>query len=291
MWIVTDLRKLRRGALCVLLAAAVVYAPGKLRRVLHPAPDTVGTAETIKMPETVGTAETVEPPNPAPTPNESAISGGNSTGDGEFSTQLSTIVEKHTVILDAGHGGEDGGAVSPEGVPESGINLAVALRTGDLLRLVGQRTAFTRETEASLADPSLPTIRARKNDDLRRRAALVNGTEGAVLISIHQNSLPSSPATHGAQVFWNGAEGGQALAECIQGQLNRSANSGNGKQARPMGQGVYLMAHADAPAALVECGFLSNGGDAAALQTDAYQLELALAVAEGFLLWRDSVPR
>ena len=96
------------------------------------------------------------------------------------------------MVIDPGHGGEDGGAVSPGGVQESHINLAVSKQLRDLLRFAGVPTAMTREEDVTICDEGLGTIRARKASDIRNRVAIVNGTENAVLLSIHQNSLPSS---------------------------------------------------------------------------------------------------
>ncbi|MBR3641475.1 MAG: N-acetylmuramoyl-L-alanine amidase, partial [Oscillibacter sp.] len=138
------------------------------------------------------------------------------------------------VVIDAGHGGEDGGAVSADGVAESGINLAIALKTEGLLRFFGVRTELTRREDVSLARGDLSTVRERKADDLRRRAEIVNAAPNAVLLSIHQNSLPSSSQTHGAQAFWNREEGAQVFADAIQGQFNRVINTHRAKDARPI---------------------------------------------------------
>ena len=195
----------------------------------------------------------------------------------------SGMTEPVTVVIDPGHGGEDGGAVSPEGIEESGLNLSIAFRVRDLLRLTGCRTVMTRTEDVSIGDQSLATVRARKSSDLRKRVEIVNDTENAVLLSVHQNSLPSSPVTHGAQAFWNRRDGGETLAKLIQASLNAQINAGNEKKAYPIPDGVYLMKHADAAAALVECGFLSNAWETAQLTRDAYQKELAAAIAAGYL--------
>lgn len=188
-----------------------------------------------------------------------------------------------TVIVDAGHGGEDGGAVSTDGiVSESQLNLSVALRVHDLLRFSGQPTRMTRSEDVSIHTEG-NTIRARKASDLRNRVALVNETENAVLLSIHQNSLPSSPVTHGAQTFWNQQEGAEPLAKVIQDSLNTVINPENPKQPRRIPDTIYLMNHAAAPAILVECGFLSNREDTANLQDPAYQTKLAAAITTGYL--------
>ena len=112
-----------------------------------------------------------------------------------------------TVVVDAGHGGEDGGAVAADGTVESGLNLAIARRVRDLLTFAGVPTAVTRDGEDAIYDPGSATLREKKVSDLHNRVELVNAIPGAVLLSIHQNSLPSSPSTQGAQVFWNGRRG------------------------------------------------------------------------------------
>ena len=188
-----------------------------------------------------------------------------------------------TVVIDPGHGGEDGGAVSPGGVAESQINLAVSLRVSDLLRFTGLRTRLTRMEDVTICDQGLDTMRQRKTSDLKNRVKLVEETENAILLSIHQNSLPSSPTTQGAQAFWNRQDGAEGLANLIQDSLNGSVNAGNEKQARPIPATIYLMKHIDAPGVIVECGFLSNASEAVKLQEPSYQPRRAAAIAAGYL--------
>ena len=187
-----------------------------------------------------------------------------------------------TVVVAPGHGGEDGGAVSAGGVLESHINLAVAARVNDLLRFSGQRTVMTRTEDVSIHTKG-DTIRARKASDIRNRVALVNNMESAVLLSIHQNSLPTSPVTHGAQVFWNQQEGGEELARVVQDSLNIAINPGNEKHPKQIPGTIYLMKHVTAPAILVECGFLSNTEETSMLQNASYQMKLAAAITTGYL--------
>lgn len=187
-----------------------------------------------------------------------------------------------TVVIDPGHGGEDGGAVSSSGVEESLINLAVSTRLNDLLRFVGVRTVMTRTKDVSIHTEG-DTMRARKVSDIHNRVELVNGIENSVLISVHQNSLPSSAVTHGAQVFWNRQEGGEALAESVQEVLNGTINPGNEKHTKRIPDTIYLMKHTTASGILVECGFLSNSTETEKLQKPSYQLKLAAAIACGYL--------
>ena len=187
------------------------------------------------------------------------------------------------LVLDAGHGGEDGGAVSTSdpSVSEGGLNLAVALRVEDLMALLGQETVMSRREDVSVHSEDAVTLREKKVSDIHNRAALVNDTADAVLLSIHQNSLPSSPVTHGAQVFWNSGEGAQEWAQSVQDALNAAINPGNEKKTKRIPDSIYLMNHITAPGILVECGFLSNREETVRLQEPAYQLRLATAITAG----------
>ena len=186
------------------------------------------------------------------------------------------------VVLDAGHGGADGGAVSESGAAESGINLAIARRLAGVLPFFGQPVVLTRSGEEALCGPEDVTLRQQKVSDTKNRVALANGIAGARLISVHQNCLPGHPSVHGAQAFYNGADGAGALAERIQQALNEAVNDG-GKECRRISDSIYLMKHIRCPGVLVECGFLSNREETALLQQPDYQLRLAAAIAAGYL--------
>ena len=190
-----------------------------------------------------------------------------------------------TVVIDPGHGGQDGGAVAADGTAESEINLAVSLRLEGLLRFAGVPTEMTRREDVMVCDPGLSTMRQRKVSDIHNRVELVNGIPGAVLLSIHQNSLPSSPVTHGAQAFRNREPEAEALAQTMQDTLNTVVNTHRAKEPKQIPDSIYLMNHVDAPAVLVECGFLSNREEAARLQQEDYQKTLATVIAAGYLRW------
>ena len=189
----------------------------------------------------------------------------------------------YAVVVDAGHGGEDGGAVAGDGTVESGLNLDIARRVRDLLTFSGVATVMTRTGEAAIYDPGSETLREKKVSDLHNRVELVNALSGSVLLSIHQNSLPSSPSTQGAQVFWNRQEGAEELAESIQLALNAALNAGHEKKAAQVPSSVYLMKEITVPGVLVECGFLSNTAETERLKDPAYQTHLAAAIAAGLL--------
>ena len=186
-------------------------------------------------------------------------------------------------VLDAGHGGEDGGAVAADGTKESEINLALTERLEALLALLGEQTRMTRTGDVSLHSDGAATTRQRKSSDLRNRAALVEQTPNAVLVSIHQNSLPSHRSVHGAQVFYGAEEGSAELAQTVQTALNRSVNIGNEKQEKAIDPSVFLMKNVTTPAILIECGFLSNSEETAALKSAVYQKKLAVVITSGLL--------
>lgn len=186
------------------------------------------------------------------------------------------------LILDAGHGGEDGGAVSVTGTPESGINLAVVLRLDQLLGFYGVAPHLIRDSDISIHDPGCETLREKKVSDLRNRVAAIQGIENAMVISIHQNTFSNS-AYHGAQVFFRAGEESKALAELTQSALREGVDPGNQRRAKEIDGSVYMMKHITCPAILVECGFLSNPAEEEKLRREDYQTQLALCVASAWL--------
>ena len=187
------------------------------------------------------------------------------------------------VILDAGHGGTDGGAISAGGAIESEINLDITRRLALLMLFCGRRVTLTRSDSNSLASPGAATIREEKRSDLYNRVNIVNSFHAGTLISIHQNSLPGHPEVSGAQVFYNTVPRAKRLAEVVQNQLNVFHNVGNEKLSKQIDSGVYLMKEVSCPAILVECGFLSNPTEANALCTEKYQKQLVLAIVAGYV--------
>ena len=142
---------------------------------------------------------------------------------------------------------------------------------------------MTREEDVSIYSPGCETLRQKKASDLKNRVALVNGQAEAILVSVHQNCLPSAPSVHGAQTFYNGAEGADALASSLQETLNRAANPEKGKTPVRISDSIYLTKNVTAPAVLIECGFLSNPQETERLKTAEYQRTLAAAMAAGLL--------
>lgn len=186
------------------------------------------------------------------------------------------------LVLDAGHGGEDGGAVSLTGVPESGVNLSITLKLDQLLGFYGVCPILLRETDISLHDPEADTLRKKKVSDLRNRVAAIESVENAVLLSIHQNTF-SNAAYHGAQTFYRAGEESKALAQLMQDTLREGADPENRRTPTKIPDSIYLMKHITCPAVLVECGFLSNPAEEARLRNDGYQTRLAACMASALL--------
>lgn len=192
-----------------------------------------------------------------------------------------------TVVIDAGHGGEDGGAVSPAGNAESMVNLAVAQRLDAVLGLYGADVVMLRMEDVSLHNSSAQSMRERKVSDIHNRVALVEAVPNATLISIHQNSFPSGPQYHGAQVFYANEDLSLTFAQHTQEILRQSLDPENGRQVKLIPDTVYLMNHITCRAILVECGFLTNPAEDALLQTGGYQTKIAAALAGAYLSYTE----
>lgn len=182
----------------------------------------------------------------------------------------------HCIVIDAGHGGEDGGATSCTGLPESRFNLEIALKVNDLFHLLGYDTRMIRTTDTAVYTNGA-TIAQKKVSDLKERVRIVNETENAILVSIHQNTFSDSRYS-GAQIFYAATEGSEALAKAMQADFVTALNPGSRRQCK-VASGVYLMEHIDCTGILVECGFLSNPEEEAKLRSGEYQKKLCCVIA------------
>lgn len=190
-------------------------------------------------------------------------------------------------ILDPGHGGEDGGAVSPDGLVESGINLDIALRMRELYGFFGIKTVMTREGEELSYPENLSRTAERKRWDTRRRTELINSIENGVLLSIHQNNFPSGHA-RGPQAFYGKSPESKVLAEIIHSNLIAALHPDSRRVAAPAPKEVYIMSNANCPAILVECAFLSDPEDCALLRTDAHKKKIAAILMASCLQFKEA---
>jgi len=187
------------------------------------------------------------------------------------------------VVIDAGHGGVDSGAVSSGGIKEKDINLDIALKLNDLLTVYGVKTLLIRSSDTDISDEGCDTIREKKVSDIHNRFDIVNETENSVLVSIHQNFYEESKYS-GTQVFYApDADGSENLAQCIQQSVVKSLQPENMRQVKASGDSIYLLYHAKRPSVMVECGFLSNPDEAEKLNDETYRSQLAVFIAQGVL--------
>ncbi len=190
--------------------------------------------------------------------------------------QSSQKPNRRTIVIDAGHGGEDGGATSCAGILESNINLEIALRLNDLMHLLGYDTVMVRTTDTAIHTKG-NTIAARKASDLKARVRLTNETENGLLISIHQNYFTDERYS-GAQVFYPPTAGSEELGKILQRDVVAALNPGSNRKAK-RATGIYLMEHIACTGVLIECGFLSNRVEEAKLRSPDYQKKLCCVIA------------
>lgn len=190
---------------------------------------------------------------------------------------------ERTVILDAGHGGEDGGAVADDGTNEKDINLMIANDIACFFDLFGIDYIATRTEDKSLSDEGLDTIRKRKVSDITNRFSLINGKENSVLLSIHQNFFPQKQYS-GTQVFYTkNVKDSAILAQTIQDKVRNSLQPNNTREIKPSGDSVYLLDKAKTTSVMVECGFISNDSELQELKDSTYQAKLSYFIFRGTL--------
>lgn len=185
-----------------------------------------------------------------------------------------------TLVIDAGHGGFDSGAVSDDGTRESDINLAIALRLEAIVRFCGQKTVMTRWDDSRKTD----IISYSEHEDLKYRADLTNSVDNAVLISIHQNDYPTAQP-RGAQVLYSAYGDSETLGKMIQTNLITQLDPENRRLAVPAPRELFLTANTRCPAVLVECGFMSNNFEVLKLKEPGYQTQLAALIAATYLTY------
>lgn len=220
-------------------------------------------------------------------------------------SQIAAKVEKLTgseiMIIDPGHGGFDGGAEDSTGTPEKDINLAISLEIKKLAEADGWRVEMTRDTDKALSGDQKASIRSKKTQDLKARKELIDRISPVLTISIHLNSFYEDRSVHGAQVFYpDGNTSGETessraaaeakiLAETIQQELTEGIADGTNRTALTR-KGMMIFKNIKAPIVLVECGFLSNTGEAELLKTVEYQRKLAECIYKGIMHYSGKEP-
>ncbi|MCQ4021675.1 MULTISPECIES: N-acetylmuramoyl-L-alanine amidase [unclassified Ruminococcus] len=195
-------------------------------------------------------------------------------------TQADGIV---TVVIDSGHGGEDGGAVAPDGTLEKDINLSIALKLKKLFEKNGIKVVTTRDEDISICDEGLDTLKQRKKSDMKNRLEIFNSSPDNVIISIHQNKFTQSKYS-GTQIFYSKNNLlSFDLAQCIKSAVVSELQPDNTRECKSADKNIYLLYNATNPAVIVECGFLSNSNELELLKNDEYQSKLAKAIFDGFM--------
>lgn len=190
-----------------------------------------------------------------------------------------------SVVLDAGHGGRDGGAVSKSGIPEKDLNFAVTNVLYDILTLCGTDTVMTRTEDSLVCDENDPALKGKlKMTDLKNRLAIAEKEPNSVFVSIHMNNFPIEKYS-GLQVYYSPNHAASLdLAETVQDKVREALQPNNDRKVKPAGSNIFLLDRISTPAVLVECGFLSNPAEAQKLTDKIYQTQLALVLADSILL-------
>ena len=191
-------------------------------------------------------------------------------------SESAPLYDRRCVIIDAGHGGKDGGATSCTGVLESTINLEIAVRLNDLMHLLGMDTKMIRTGDYSIHIAG-ETIASQKVSDLKERVRIANEIEDAILVSIHQNHYSDSKYS-GAQIFYAPNGKSAELAGQLQRAFVKHLNPGSNRKSKKA-DGIYLLQKVNNSAVLVECGFLSHYEEEAKLRSAEYQKRVATVIA------------
>lgn len=194
-----------------------------------------------------------------------------------FIPTSASVQHRKTVIIDAGHGGFDGGAVAHDGTVEKDINLKISLCLADLLKSSGYDVIMTRESDVSTDDVESERIGVRKKSDLKNRLELMKNYPDAIFVSIHLNKFTTSAAS-GSQVFYNGKNPeSKVLGDSVQSSIIKLLQPQNYRVNKQATKSTYLLYNATVPAIIVECGFLSNRSELEMLKNEEYQQKMAFS--------------
>ena len=186
------------------------------------------------------------------------------------------------IVLDAGHGKPDEGAVGIYGTTEEAINLKITLKLKALLEESGAQVILTRSDENGIYSSECTTIKSKKVSDIKNRVKIGNNSSADIFVSIHLNKIPQNQYWGWQTFYKDGDENSKFLATSIQNNLNETISSENKRVPMKLNN-VYIMKHVEIPIALVECGFLSNKEEASKLVTDEYQDKIAWGIYDGIM--------
>ncbi len=189
-----------------------------------------------------------------------------------------TAGNRPRIIIDAGHGGMDGGAVGYNNIVEKDINLAIAEDLRDLFVISGFDVVMTRDSDCSIHDDGIIGTKNQKTSDMRNRLKIIDQNKDAIFLSIHQNKF-TDPKYSGAQMFYSpNLPESEKLAAVMQRHFREMLQPENTREHKQSGRELFLLYKAQTPAVLVECGFLSNPQEAMNLIDPEYQKKVAFVI-------------
>lgn len=193
--------------------------------------------------------------------------------------------DEPVIIIDAGHGGIDGGATGKSGVLEKELNLAIAKEVAAFCRLLGATVIETRTADISLASPDAKKGHV-KQSDLENRVVIAKKYENVIFVSIHMNTFPEEKY-HGLQVWYSqNDQSSKMLADTLQNDVRTHLQQDNQRKTKAATSSIYILRHLDCPAVLIECGFLSNPEECATLENEGAQKRLALVLAGALMKFK-----
>ena len=198
-----------------------------------------------------------------------------------------SVEEGKVIIIDAGHGGEDSGAIASDGTMEKDLNLSIAMELGTMLNEKGYTVVYTRTSDKMLYSEDENIKGMRKLSDLKNRCKLADQYEDVIFVSIHINSYGSENCS-GLQVYYKDKdENSRALAQFIQASTKNNLQPNNNRVIKN-GKDIYVLNHCPSDAVLVECGFISNPTEAKKLSEKEYQNQLSFSILCGIIEYIES---
>ena len=199
-----------------------------------------------------------------------------------ISEMTNAALENKIIILDAGHGGEDPGAISENGVYEKDLNLAITLEIGRILCEEGYAVVYTRTDDRLLYKEEEDVKGIRKISDLKNRCNVAEKYPDALFVSIHMNSFGDRKYS-GLQVYYSEKNDKSfALADKIQSKVKGDLQQSNNRKTKE-GKNMYVLENINNVAVLIECGFMSNPEELKKLSEKEYQKELSFSIVCGII--------
>ena len=193
------------------------------------------------------------------------------------------LKSKRIIVLDAGHGGEDSGAVGIDGTLEKNLNLSLCLQIRDILECYGCKVVLTREDDRLMYSEDENIKGKKKHYDLKNRYLTASGYDDAIFVSIHMNKYPIEKYK-GVQVYYSKHnKESRNIAQSIQSNTMKYLQNENSRQIKQADGNIYLLDRLECPAVLVECGFLSNWDECKNLNDSEYRKKLALIISASLI--------